>query len=86
MRLRWLTMLVVPIASFALVAETSDGPDRTQSVPPTAVRSPAQPSSRASDIEQGDRCIVFGATAANVKGEVFDCEPWADGVLRWIYP
>jgi nitrite reductase/ring-hydroxylating ferredoxin subunit len=53
---------------------------------PHAPTSPAQPSSHAPDVEQGDPCTTFGATTFNKRGVVFDCEPWADGVNRWIIP
>jgi hypothetical protein len=53
---------------------------------PHAPTSPAQPSSRAPDVEQGDPCTTFGATTFNKRGVAFDCEPWGDGVNRWIVP
>jgi hypothetical protein len=48
--------------------------------------SPAQPASRSPDVEQGDPCTIVGATTFNTRGVAFDCEPWADGVNRWIIP
>ena len=49
-------------------------------------RNPALPASAGSDVQQGDPCPTFGATIFNAQGKPFDCEPWADGVNRWILP
>jgi hypothetical protein len=68
-----------------VVAGALPAPSLRRSVPQPNV-SPAQPSSRAPDVEHGDTCTTFGATTFNKRGLVFDCEPWADGVNRWIVP
>ena len=49
-------------------------------------RNPALPASASSDVQQGDPCPTFGATIFNAQGKPFDCEPWSDGVNRWILP
>ena len=49
-------------------------------------RNPALPVSASSQVQQGDACPTFGATTFNAQGKPFDCEPWADGVNRWILP
>jgi len=62
--------------------------DSPTSRPPisTAHASPAQPTPSVQQIQQGDPCRVNGATAVNQQGKAFDCEPAADGMLRWIIP
>jgi hypothetical protein len=68
-----------------VVAGNLPAPSLRASVPHQP-NSLAQPVSRSPDVEQGDPCAVNGATTFNTRGVAFDCEPWADGVNRWIIP
>lgn len=83
-RVRTGIIAVLALMTFVLLAGFSDNgsPSSTFLDRPN----PAQPVPAVAPIRQGDRCDVFGSTAVNEKGESFDCEPWGDGVNRWIYP
>jgi hypothetical protein len=79
---------MVAVAGCAGSAPSSSPQPRSIGWSPTTIphQSAAQPVAQVEDVQQGDPCDVNGATTTNLEGRPFDCEPWGDGVKRWILP